>query len=77
MHKYVKFREEEFKPECLNLTVKHPLKVDHCLGCMGASDFGRLHIVNGTVNATKYIGAIIAAAAVSLLPHRFMFQNGN
>jgi len=54
-HTYVRrFRGEEFKPECLNLTVKHPLKIT-VWGCMAASGVGRLHIVDGTVNTTKYI----------------------
>src|SRR6218665_1442901 len=49
-----RFPGEVFKPEFLNLTVKHPLKIMVC-GCISASGVGRLHIVNGMVNETKYI----------------------
>jgi len=51
------FPGEVFKPEFLNLTVKHLLKIMVC-GCISASGVGRLHIVNGMVNATKYIGIL-------------------
>ena len=40
-----RFPGEVFKPEFLNLTVKHPLKIMVC-GCISASGDGRLHIVN-------------------------------
>src|SRR6218665_3967600 len=44
-----RFAGEVFKPEFLNLTVKHPLKIMVC-GCISPSGVGRLHIVNGMVN---------------------------
>jgi hypothetical protein len=56
-HTYVRFPEKEFKLECRNLTVKHPLKI-MVRGCMAASGIGRLHIVDGMVNAKKYIGIL-------------------
>jgi transposase len=45
---------EEFKPYCLNLTVKHPTSV-MVWGCMASSGVGRLSICDGIMNATKYI----------------------
>jgi hypothetical protein len=57
-HTYVRrFPGEEFKTECMNLTVKHPLKI-MVWGCMAASGVGRLHIVDVMVNAKKYIGIL-------------------
>jgi transposase len=48
-----RFPGEEFKPECINVTVKHPTKV-MIWGCMAAGGVGRLHVVAGMVNARKY-----------------------
>jgi hypothetical protein len=53
-HAYVRrFPGEEYKPECINVSVKHPLKI-MVRGCMAASGVGRLHIVEGMVNTAKY-----------------------
>ena len=79
-HTYVRrFRGEEFKPECLNLTVKHPLKI-MVWGCMAASGVGRLHIVDGMVNGAKYITILqkcMLPSAQQLFPGRFLFQDDN
>lgn len=79
-HTYVRrFPGEEFKPECLNLTVKHPLKI-MVWGCMAASGVGRLHIVDGMVNATKYIGILqkcMLPSAQLLFRNQFFFQDDN
>jgi hypothetical protein len=66
-----RFPGEEFKPEWLNLTVKHPLKV-MVWGCMADCGVGRLHIVDGIVNVTKYIG--ILPSAQQLFQNQFLFR---
>src|SRR6218665_3243597 len=76
-----RFPGEVFTPEFLNLTVKHPLKVMVCgCGCISASGIGRLHIVNGMVNETKYIGILqkcIVPSAQQLFHEQFLFQDDN
>jgi len=76
-HTYVRrFCGEEFKPECLNLTVKHPLTIK-VWGCMAASSIGRLHIVDVIVSATKYITILqkcMLPSARQLFPYPFLFQ---
>ena len=52
-----RFPHEEYKPECLSESVNHPTKV-MVWGCMAASRVGRLHIVDGMVNAEKFIGIL-------------------
>lgn len=52
-----RFPHEEYKPECLSMSVKYPTKV-MVWGCMAASGVGRLHVVDGMVNAAKYIGIL-------------------
>ncbi|GFU92677.1 transposable element Tcb1 transposase [Trichonephila clavipes] len=50
---YVRRRtHEELSPQCLKPTVKYPTKV-MVWGCMSFHGVGRLHIVSGTVKATK------------------------
>jgi len=74
-----RFPGEVFKLEFLNLTVKHPLKIMVC-GCISASGVGRLHIVNGVVNETKYIGILqkcIVPSAQQLFHEQFLFQDDN
>ncbi|GFX72811.1 transposable element Tcb1 transposase [Trichonephila clavipes] len=52
---YVRRRtHEEFSPQCLQPTIKYPIKV-MVWGCMSSHGVGRLHIVSGTVNAMDYI----------------------
>lgn len=79
-HTYVRrFPGEEFKPECLNLTVKHPLKI-MVWGCMAASGVGRLHIVDGMINATKYIDILqkcMMPSAQRLFDDQFYYQDDN
>jgi hypothetical protein len=68
-----RFVEEEFKPECLNYSVKHAAKV-MVWGYMAASGVGRLHIVQGTVNAEKYINIlqnVMLPSAQQLFPGQF------
>src|SRR6218665_23817 len=70
---------EVFEPEFLNLTVKHPLKIMVC-GYIYASGVGRLHIINGMVNATKYIDILqkcMVPSAQQLFREQFLFQNDN
>jgi len=79
-HVYVRrFAGEEFKPECLNLTVKHPLSI-MVWGCMAASGVGRLHIVDGTVNGNKYITILqkcMVPSAQQLFHGQYLFQDDN
>lgn len=76
-HAYVRrFCVEKFKPEFLNVTEKHPLKI-MVWGCMSANGVGRLLIVDGAVNATKFIDILqncIVLLAQQLFPHQFLFQ---
>ncbi|GFT19060.1 transposable element Tcb1 transposase [Trichonephila clavipes] len=52
---YVRRRtHEEFSPQRLQPTVKHPTNV-MVWGCMSSHGVGRLHIVRGTVKAIDYI----------------------
>lgn len=74
-----RFPGEEFKPECLNLSVKHPTKV-MVWGCMASSGVGRLHIVDGMVNARKYIEILqrcMLPSAQQLFPGEYIFQGDN
>ena len=74
-----KVPHEEYKPECLNLSVKHPTKI-MVWGCMAASGVGRLHIVEGTVNASKYIGILekcMLPSARQLFSGDYFFQDDN
>uniref|UniRef100_A0A3B3R7X0 Tc1-like transposase DDE domain-containing protein n=1 Tax=Paramormyrops kingsleyae TaxID=1676925 RepID=A0A3B3R7X0_9TELE len=74
-----RFPGEEFKPECLNLTVKHPLKV-MVWGCMAASGVGRLHIADGMVSRTKYITVLqkcMVPSVQQLFTSWFLFQDDN
>jgi transposase len=79
-HAYVRrFPGEEYKPECINVSVKHPLKI-MVWGCMAASGVGRLHIVEGMVNAAKYIDILqkcMIPSAEKLFRDRFIFQDDN
>ena len=52
---YVRRRPgEEYRPECLVSTVKHP-ESQMIWGCISSKGVGRLHFVNGTVNGDAYI----------------------
>jgi hypothetical protein len=53
--RYVRRRSgEEFLPQCLTATVKHPVSV-MVWGCMAANGVGRLTVCDGIVNAIKYM----------------------
>jgi len=74
-----RFPGEEFKPECLDLSVKHPTKI-MVWGCMAASGVGRLHIVDGMVNAKKYVEILnkcMLPSANHLFPGDYIFQDDN
>ena len=45
---------EEYRPECLVSTVKHP-EGQMIWGCISSKGVGRLRFVKGTVNAEVYI----------------------
>ena len=74
-----RFRGEEYKTECLNLTVNHHLKI-MVWDCMAASGDGRLHVVDGTVNVIKYITILqkcMLSSARQLFPDQLLFQEDN
>src|SRR6218665_1416985 len=74
-----RFPGEVFKPEFLNLTMKHPLKIRVC-DCNSASGVGRLHIVNGMENETMFIGILqkcMVLSAQQLFQEQFLFQDDN
>ena len=53
--RYVRRRPgEECMPECTMATMKHPLSV-MVWGCMTGSSVGRMQVLDGMVNADKYI----------------------
>jgi len=72
-----RFLAEQLKPECLNLTLKHHLKI-MVWGCMDASGVEHLHIVNGTFNASKYIQILkrrMLPSSPELFRDQFLFQD--
>lgn len=79
-NKYVRrFPGEEFKPYCLNLSVKHPLHV-MIWGCIMASGVGRIQIVQGMMNAKQYIEILqktMLPSAHQFLGKDFYFQDDN
>ena len=58
-----RFPLEEFTPECLNLTEQHLLKI-MIWCCMAHSELNS-HIVDGTVNVTKYTGILLNCVTLS------------
>lgn len=59
----IRKRDETYHKDCLKRTVKFPASV-MIWGCMSREGVGRLHFVDGTVNAQKYVEILEA----SLLP---------
>lgn len=59
----IRRKDEAYHKDCLKRTVKFPASV-MVWGCMSRAGVGRLHFVDGTVNAQKYIQILEA----SLLP---------
>lgn len=57
--RYVRRRPgEDCLPECTTATMKHPLSI-MVWGCMSRDSVGRLQVLNGTVNADKYIQEVL------------------
>lgn len=50
-------KNEAYHPDCLRRKVKFPASV-MIWGCMSAQGVGKLHIVEGTVNAVRYINIL-------------------
>lgn len=72
---------EEFKPCCILPTVKHPASV-MVWGCMTASGVGRLHLVQGMMNAKQYIEVLekkMKPSSVTLFgeDEEYIFQDDN
>ena len=49
--------EEEYRPYCISPTIKHPRSI-MVWGCMAANGIGRLKVVSGMMNRTKYIDVL-------------------
>uniref|UniRef100_A0A8C6XBH6 Tc1-like transposase DDE domain-containing protein n=1 Tax=Naja naja TaxID=35670 RepID=A0A8C6XBH6_NAJNA len=79
-NKYVRrFPAEEFRPYCLNLSVKHPLHV-MIWGCITASGIGRMQIVQGIMNSKQYVEVLektMLPSAQQLIGKDFYFQDDN
>ena len=80
--RYVRCRVGEAGlPECLIPTMKHPVSV-MVWGCMSRSHVGRLQILEGIVNADKYISSVLEPKLLSLARDifgqdvPFIFQHG-
>jgi len=57
--RYVRRRPgEDNIPECTTATMKHPVSV-MIWGCMAMTGVGRSQVVDGTINAVKYISSIL------------------
>jgi len=63
--RYVRRRPgEDCIPECTTATMKHPLSI-MVWGCMSRDGVGRLQVLNGTVNADKYIKEVLQCKLVA------------
>ena len=74
-----RFQGEAFKPMCLELTVKHPTKI-MVWGCMAANGMGQFKIIEGMMNADKYITTlqnVMLPSARDLFQADFLFQDDN
>ena len=78
--RYVRRRPgEECMPECTMATMKHPLSV-MVWGCMTGSSVGRMQVLDGMVNADKYIKEVLQAKVIASARDifgegaRFVFQ---
>ena len=71
---------EEFKPDCILPTIKHPTSV-MVWGCMSAAGVGRLHVCEGMMNGAKYIDVLekklIPSARDLFGDNHFIFQDDN
>lgn len=56
---YVRRRPgEAYLPQCMTPTVKHPLSI-MVWGCMSWSHVGRIQVLNGMINADRYINEVL------------------
>ncbi len=70
---------EEFNPQCILPTVKHPMSV-MVWGCMSAAGVGRLKVVEGMMNANKYIEVltgVMLPSAREMFTGNWTFQDDN
>ena len=80
--KYVRRRVgEAYRPECCTPTMKHPVSI-MIWGCMAWGAVGRLQIMEGTVNARKYVETVLerklqqSAEGIFKVQHpEFVFQD--
>jgi hypothetical protein len=78
---HVRRREgEEFRPECILKTAKHPKSV-MVWSCMSANGIGRLEIVKGMMNARKYVqmlqNKLVRSACDMFQENSWIFQDDN
>lgn len=74
-----RFKGENLKPECMNMSVKYPTKI-MVWGCMASSGLGRFHIIEGMMNAVKYIKVlqdVMIPSAQTLFMGEYCFQDDN
>lgn len=63
--RYVRRRpKEDSLPECMTATIKHPLSI-MIWGCMSRKAVGRIQVIDGTLNASRYIKEILEPKLLS------------
>lgn len=67
---------EEFNPQCMKFTAKHPASV-MVWGCMAANGVGRLQIVSGLMNARKYIDEVLVPTMMPSAHDLFKEKSSN
>ena len=72
--RYVRRRPgEDCLPACTTATMKHPLSI-MVWGCMSRSSVGRIQVVNGILNAERYIKEILEPKVLSSAKDMFGLQ---
>jgi hypothetical protein len=72
---YVRRRKgEAYRPECCTPTMKHPVSV-MIWGCMAREGIGRLQIMDGNVNARKYIDTVLEKKLMASAKDIFKVDN--
>ena len=78
---YVRRRpKEQYRPYCISPTIKHPQSI-MVWGCMAANGVGRLEVVSGMMNGTKYIDVLerkmLPRARSLFSDNQWIFQDDN
>ena len=66
---------EELHPNCIQATMKNPVSVIIWSCILSVDGTGRLHIINGPLNAKKYIDTILESKLIHSI--RGPFPNNN